>query len=49
MNCIGVKFDLGEGGEDLVYFYLELNGDNLFVKIKQVVLGCFGVIVEYLN
>lgn len=49
MNWIGVKFDFGEGGEDLVYVYLLLNGDNFCVKIKQVVLGCFGVIVEYLN
>lgn len=33
-NWTGVKLDLGEGGEDLVYSYFSFNGDNFRVKTK---------------
>lgn len=43
MNILGGCFNFGEGGEDLVCY-----GMLKSLKIKQVVIGCFGVILEYL-
>lgn len=43
MNCLGGCSNFGEGGEDFVCFGIEC-----VFKIKQVVFGCFGVILYYL-
>lgn len=43
MNSIGGNLNFGEGGEDLVCY-----GINKVLCIKQVVFGCFGVILVYL-
>lgn len=34
MNCLGVKFNFGEGGEDLMCFELNVNGDLECLVIK---------------
>lgn len=47
MNCVGGKLNIGEGGEDLVCFIKDSNGDLWCSVIKQVVFGCFGVMFNY--
>lgn len=34
MNCIGGKFNIGEGGEEVDWFILMLNGDFMCLVIK---------------
>ena len=49
MNRIGGKSNSGEGGEDPVRFYKDVNGDWKNSAIKQVASGRFGVSSNYLT
>ncbi|CAI2718652.1 glutamate synthase large subunit [Nitrospina watsonii] len=48
MNRLGGKSNTGEGGEDLVRYTPDANGDSRRSKIKQVASGRFGVNSNYL-
>ncbi|WP_272908708.1 glutamate synthase large subunit [Nitrospina gracilis] len=48
MNRLGGKSNTGEGGEDLVRYTPDPNGDSRRSKIKQVASGRFGVNSNYL-
>ncbi|UZO79472.1 glutamate synthase large subunit [Aquimarina sp. ERC-38] len=49
MNRIGGKSNSGEGGEDPIRFYKDVNGDWKNSAIKQVASGRFGVSSNYLT
>ncbi len=49
MNRIGGKSNSGEGGEDSLRFYKDVNGDWKNSAIKQVASGRFGVSSNYLT
>ena len=49
MNRIGGKSNTGEGGEDIVRYTPDSNGDSRNSAIKQVASGRFGVTSEYLT
>ncbi|WP_298311186.1 glutamate synthase large subunit [uncultured Aquimarina sp.] len=49
MNRIGGKSNSGEGGEDPLRFYKDVNGDWKNSAIKQVASGRFGVSSNYLT
>ncbi len=49
MNRIGGKSNSGEGGENPVRFYKDVNGDWKNSAIKQVASGRFGVSSNYLT
>jgi glutamate synthase (NADPH/NADH) large chain len=49
MNRIGGRSNSGEGGEDVVRFQPDENGDNLSSATKQVASGRFGVTSHYLS
>tara|TARA_B100000686_G_scaffold138398_1_gene145834 strand:- start:1789 stop:6312 length:4524 start_codon:yes stop_codon:yes gene_type:complete len=48
MNRLGGRSNTGEGGEDVVRYTLDENGDSRRSKIKQVASGRFGVNSFYL-
>jgi glutamate synthase (NADPH/NADH) large chain len=49
MNRIGGRSNSGEGGEDILRYELDENGDNLSSATKQVASGRFGVTSHYLS
>jgi glutamate synthase (NADPH/NADH) large chain len=48
MNQLGSRSNTGEGGEDNVRYYTQVDGISLSSKTKQVASGRFGVTTEYL-
>jgi len=49
MNRIGGRSNSGEGGEDIIRYKPDENGDNLSSATKQVASGRFGVTSYYLS